>query len=186
MIFKKLFISLFVLSASTCLFTSCMTAKKFSARANKNIKIIPADYDPARHTLLVLEVPRLNNPNERNNSVTNKLDKALREYCPYKYEIASMKDIKENKDKYGDTSIYKYAILNTLYIVQHTTTTTITQTTNTGTNTHSVSPTARSAYIDFLFYDRVNNMEYPRAQNDSPNIEWAVAAYMDLIKMAKK
>ena len=186
MIYKNLFISIFIVSASFCLSTSCMTAKKFSARANKNIKIIPADYEPARHILLVLEVPRPDNPNERNTSATNKLDKALKEYCPYKYEIASMKDIKENKDKYGDTSIYKYAILNTLYIVEHTTTTTVTQKTNTGNYTHSVAPTARSAYIDFLFYDRVNNKEYPRAQNDTPNMDWAVSAYMDLIKMAKK
>lgn len=170
---------------SMLLFASCMTTNKFVARANKNTKVIPADYDPTKHILLVADLPKLNKPEERSDAATNKLDKALKEYCPYKYEIVSMEDIENIKTKYRDTSIYKYAILNSLNSVRHSSTTKITNTTSSGTFTHSVSPSARTTYIDFLFYDRVNNREYPKSGNEAAKIEWAMAAYIDIIKKAK-
>jgi hypothetical protein len=45
--------------------------------------------------------------------LTKRLDKALKENYPYKYEIVTRKDIMDNS-KYAATSIYKFALLNDL------------------------------------------------------------------------
>jgi hypothetical protein len=50
------------------------------------------------------------------------MEDLLKKYYPYKFEIVSMGDVRSNNSKYADTSIYKYAMLNNLTGVQHTTT----------------------------------------------------------------
>ena len=166
---------------------SCMTVSKYVSQARMNTAIVPEDFNPSRHILLVAEMPRLNNPEERNNSVTEKLDKALKEYCPYKYEIVSQKDIYDNKEKYGDTSVYKYAILNSLNSVRNTTTTSFITKDQSGrtTNTNTVAPSARTTYIDFGFYNRVDNTRYSNSGNATTHIDYTIAAFIAVIKKVK-
>ena len=165
---------------------SCKSISEYTkSMSEDNIAIVPKDFDPNKHILLFAEMPRLNNPSERNNSVTEKLDKALKKYCPYKYEIVSMKDILENKGKYSDTSIYKYAILNSLNATWNTTTTTTTTTDNTGTHSSSVSPSARVTTIDFNFYDRTTAKNYPPSGKSSSFMEYTVKGFMGVVKKAK-
>lgn len=184
--FKCIFRQLLVLTAASTVLFSCMSVSKFVSRASLDTSKVPKDFNPQKHILLVAEMPRLNNPEERNNSVTNKLDKALKEYCPYKYEIVSLKDIYDNVNKYADTSVYKYAILNSLTITRRTTTTTTTMTDNLGNkNSFSVSPSARTTMIDFGFYDRVNDKGYPHSGNSTAHLDYTIAAFMSLIKKAK-
>jgi hypothetical protein len=161
---------------------SCVSESKFIAHAKMNVTDIPADYNPQKHILLVAEMQRLYYPKQKSNAITNKLDKALKENFPYKYEIVSLKDIYEDKAKYGDTSVYKYALLNSVNTVTHTTTTT----TTTANGSYSVSPSAKTAYLDFAFYDRVNKNRYPNTGNSSPRIGWVVKALTELLKKAKK
>jgi len=156
------------------------------ARASFDTSKVPPDFNPSKHILLFAEMPRLNNPKERNSSITNKMDKILKEKYPYKYEIVSLQDIFENKTKYGDTSVYKYAVLNSLSSITHTTTTTVTRTNNTGNNSWSVSPSARTTYIDYGFYDRTSGVRYPNSGNSAPKLDYAVTAFIELIKRAKK
>jgi hypothetical protein len=163
-----------------------MSVSKYVSSARMNTSIVPSDFNPSKHILLVAEMPRLDYPDQRNNSVTNKLDKALKEYCPYKYEIVSAKDIYDNENKYRDTSVYKYAILNSLNSVRHTTTTTTTIKDNTGTHSTSVSPSARTTYIDFRFYDRINDTRYPISGNATSHIDYTIAAFVAVIKKVKE
>lgn len=164
---------------------SCMSPSKYlKKRATINTAIVPSDFDPQHHILLFAELPRLNNSEQRNNAATNKLDKALKEYCPYKYEIVSLKDIKENS-KYSDMSIYKYAVVNTLNSTWHSTTTTTTITDNTGTHRSSVSPSARTTTIDFSFLDRSTKKNYGNSGNPTPQVNYTIAAFMATIKKAK-
>jgi hypothetical protein len=165
---------------------SCMSVSKYVSRVEMNTSIVPPDFNPSKHILLFAEMPRLNYPDQRNNSVTNKLDKALKEYCPYKYEIVSPKDIYEKRGKYADTSVYKYAILNSLNSVWNTTKTTTTITDNTGTHSTSVSPSARTTYIDFGFYDRTKDNRYPNSGASTAHIDYTVAAFMAIIKKSKR
>jgi len=168
------------------LLSSCWTTSKFIDRATFDVSKVPADFNPSKHILLFAEMPRLNNPKQRNPSVTNKMDKVLKEKYPHKYEIVSLQDIFENKTKYGDTSVYKYAVLNSLSSVTHSTTTTTTRTDNTGTHSWSVSPSARTTYIDYGFYDRVKGTQYPKSGNSSPKLDYAVTAFIELINRAKQ
>src|SRR5687768_16223713 len=71
-------------------------------KGNAISSVLPADYKPQKHILLVAEMPRRGNRDKRNKLVTNQLDKALKAYYPYKYEIVTLKDIKDNS-KYADT-----------------------------------------------------------------------------------
>src|SRR5687768_6827385 len=85
------------------LFSSCWTTNKFVKRANYNTASVPGDYDPSKHILLFVEMPRLNAPDQTNKTVTRKLDEALKKHFPYKYEIANKDDILNINSKYRDT-----------------------------------------------------------------------------------
>ncbi len=167
-------------------FTSCWTTSKFLDRATYNTANVPAGYNPSKHILLFVEMPRLNAPDQTNTSVTKKLDESLKEYFPYKYEIASKEDILNINSKYSDTSVYRFAVSNTLNIVTRTTTTTYTQKTATGTNKYSTSPSARTTYLSFSFYDRINEQQYANTGNSFPKLGYVVAAFSELVKRAKK
>ena len=167
------------------LFSSCWTTNKFVKRATYNTASVPAGYDPSKHILLFVEMPRLNAPDQTNKSVTRKLDEALKEYFPYKYEIANKDDILNINSKYNDTSVYRFAVFNNLNSVTHTTTTTFTKTTATGTERSSVSPSARTTYLSFSFYERPNKTEYGSTGNAFPKLEYVVAAFSELVKRAK-
>jgi hypothetical protein len=139
-----------------------------------DVKDIPTDYDPQKQILLVAEMPRVHYTNQRSEVYTKKLDKALKENFPYKYEIVSMDDIK-NKDKYSDLSIYKYALLN--------------GNSSLGGQYYNARTAERSAsttYFDFRFYDRSNNTNYPYLENKTPYLNWAVRALTDLVSEARK
>ena len=141
------------------LLASCWTTSKFLERANYDTSRVPKDFDPRKHVLLVCEISRLNFSNQRSDSKTKQIDGLLRKYYPYKYEIVSLDDIQNNRTKYGDTTKYKYALLYYLSSTTHTTTTTVTHTIpNAGTTSYSVSPSARTIYLDFGFYDRANKL----------------------------
>jgi hypothetical protein len=92
-----------------------------------------------------------------------------------------MEDVRANNPKYADTSIYKYAILNSLNGVQHATYTTIS---NYGGGQHTLSPTATTTYISYYFFDRFNNKKY----NGSAQSAWlktSVQAFANTVKKAK-
>ena len=168
------------------LISSCWTTSKFLERATYDTSKVPKDFDPRKHVLLVCEIARLNFPNQRSDSKTEQINKLLQKYYPYRYEIVTLDDIYKNKTKYGDTTKYKYALLYYLSSTTHTTTTTVTKSVpNYGTSSYSVSPSARSIYLDFGFYDRVTKTTYPPTGNWAPKGEYAVAAFASLVEKAK-
>jgi hypothetical protein len=171
---------------TVCAFIMLVVLSKSTAQTRNGLQqFTPADFDPKKHILLVAEMPRLKNPEERNESVTKKLDKAMKENYPYKYEIVSLKDIVENTPKYADTSIYKYALISSLSSYERTTTTTITRTDNFGTNSHSVSPSANVTSIDFSFYDRVSGIRGPDSGWHSSFLGMTMKKVLGIIKKEK-
>lgn len=169
-----------------CLLSSCYTESYFMKRAEMDTSKIPADFNPKKHILLVAEMPRLNKPEQRNKVVTRKLDEALKEKYPYKYEIVSPQEIYTNQAKYGDTSVYKYALINSLSSVAHGHTMTVTTRSQVhGTSSSSVNPSARTTYIDFHFYDRTAKLNYPPTGNSSSRLNYTVTALVQLINKAK-
>lgn len=146
---------------------------------------VPAGYDPKKHILLVAEMPRLNNPDETNKSVTRRVDNVLKRVCPYRYQIVPIKDIM-SEDKYSDTSVYKYAILNSLFITQmtHTTKTTVTDI-NGNRHSYSISPSARIVSVDFSFYDRTTGQRYPEGGKATSLLDYTVSYFIAIIKKVK-
>ncbi len=161
-----------------------MTASKY-AQKGMETTVVPSDFDPAKHILLLQEMPRKNKPAERNNTVTKKLDKAFKKYYNYRYEIVSTKEISEESGKYSDTTVYKYALLNSLSSVTRTSGTPETRTTSTGTRIRNL-PTVTTTMIDFHFYDRTTGKEYPETGNPHANLSAFAHAYAELIELAQK
>ena len=180
------FLNSFLLLLLVVLFTACHTESKFVNSLEMDTSKIPADFNPDKHILLVAEMPRLNKPSERNAVVTRKLNEALKESYPYKYEIVSVQEIGAQSLKYSDTSIYKYALLNTLNSVVHGHTSKVITKSSHGTTSTSVSPSARTTFIDFSFYDRTLKKQFPPTGSSSTRISYSVAALAGLIQKAKK
>ena len=150
--------------------------------AKLDAQIVPADFNPKKHILLVVELPRKNNKDARHIKGTQKMEDYLKTNYPYKYEIVSNKELNDKNSKYSDTSIYKYAILNNLNGVQHTTHTTVTYSPG---NSHTLSPSATTTYISYHFFDRVTKTEY-NSSYQSPYINIAMGAFINTMKKAKK
>ena len=171
---------------AVCIFIKLMACSGAAAQTRSGSQFTPDDFNPKKHILLVAEMPKQKNPEERDESVTKKLDKALQENYPYKYEIVSIKEIVENPEKYADTMVYKYALLNSLTSYERRTTTTITRKDNFGTNTYSISPSADVTSIDFGFYNRVTGERYPNSGWHSSFIGMTMKKVTGIIKKEKK
>jgi hypothetical protein len=182
---KPLIIRLLLVLAVSTTVMACMTPAKY-ARKRMNPTVIPADFDPNRHVLLLEDFPQLKNSEARNERVTGKLDKAFKKFYSYRYQIASAKEIRDKNGKYADTSIYKFALLNSLGAYSHGTTTTVTNTTSAGTSSHSVSPSATSIMIDFHFYDRSTGDEYRKTGEPHAHLTGFAHAYADFIELTHK
>src|SRR5688572_8154533 len=98
------FAGLYVFFVSIFLF-SCAVNRTIPT-SQLNTSIVPSDFNPQKHILLVVEMPRKNKPDERHEKATEKMDELLKKYYPYKFEIVSTEDIRANNPKYSDTSIY--------------------------------------------------------------------------------
>jgi hypothetical protein len=168
---------------TTAIFLSITTMAISTSKAQNRSgeQFTPSDFDPKKHILLVAEMPKLRKPDERNETATKQLDKAMQANYPYKYEIVSMKDIAENPEKYADTAVYKYALISSLSSYEHSTTTTVTR----GSNSHSVSPSANVTSIDFAFYDRVTGTRYPDSGWHSSFIGMTMKKVLGIIKKEK-
>lgn len=162
------------------LFCEC-AVNRTTPTSQLDASIVPADFNPGKYVLLVVQMPKRNKPDERNEKLTNQMEELLKKYYPYKFEIVSPDDISSNNSKYADTSIYKYAMVNSLSGVQHTTY--ITTTYENG-NQHTLSPSATTTYISYHFLDRTNNKEYGESYK-SPWLKTSVEAFANTIKKAK-
>jgi hypothetical protein len=144
----------------------CSCAVNRTAPTKKlDASIVPSDFNPQKHVLLVVEMHRKNKPSERHERATKKMESLLKKYYPYNFEIVSMQDIRSDNPKYADTAIYKYALLNKLRGVQRTT-------------------TATTSYISYCFLDRSNNKEYGNSY-PSTWLKTSVQALANTVKKAK-
>jgi hypothetical protein len=162
------------------LFCAC-AVNRTAPTGQLDASIVPTDFNPEKHVLLVVEMPRKNKPTERHEKATNEMESLLKKYYPYKFEIVSLENIRSNNSMYSDTSIYKYAMLNNLTGIQHTTYTTIRYENG---NEHTLSPTATTTYISYRFLDRTNNREYGESYK-SAWLKTSVEAFANTIKKAK-
>lgn len=176
-------LSILIIGVFAIALTSC---KAFRAHGNPEIRtsIVPADFNPRKHVLLVVEMPRPHNPEKRHKGVTKKLVKQMEMTYPYPFELVSFYDIKDLKGKYADTSKYKYAMVSTIHSSTRTSNTTILKTSNSGTRMTTLSPSVNVYSIDYCFYDRVRDTLYSASGNGSNSLSFTVPAFTQTIKEA--
>ena len=140
---KKLIIFLFC-SLSLCIFAGCF-ASRMSFKNGKDW--IPVDFDPKNSILLV----------EKSYSMTSQ-EKAMEEYMkknyPYRFEFVTLSSIKLKSDKYSDTVLYRYALINDSYSL---------------TSSNFSRPSV--GVHDFRFYDIINAKDYPSPGRGSPVLD---------------
>jgi hypothetical protein len=140
---------------------------------------IPQAYDPGKHILLIASMPRLHNPNKINRSVTSLYKKSLEENYPYKFEIVSLQDITDSS-KYSDTSVYRFAILNSLSSNEF-----IHPSTSGNTSRRQSSTSIRITHIELSFFDRVSRKQYSASGCASSWLKNVVACFSKSVKDAK-
>jgi hypothetical protein len=168
-----------------CVLVILVTISASTAQTRSGDQFTPTNFDPKKHILLVAEMPSVKKPGEKHEGATKKLNKALQEHYPYKYEIVPIEEIIENPAKYADTTIYKYALISSVSSYERSTVTTITKRDLSGTHSHSLSPSANVTSIDFYFYDRVSGERFPNSGWHSSFIGMTMKKVTGIIKKEK-
>lgn len=174
-VLSRLFIALMLFSFCSCAINRTIPLRKIDA------SIVPADFNPKKQILLVVEMESVSGKARTNGKHTQIMDEKLKLYYPYKYVIVSLNEISLDNPKYADTTVYKYAVLNSLNSVRHTTYTTV-NTSNGGQ--HTLSPSANTTYITYHFLDRVSGKEYGPSEK-SAWIKTSIQAFANAILKAK-
>lgn len=162
-------------------FSSCAINRKIPVKY-LDASIVPADFNPQKQVLLIVQIPKRYKPGQKDEKRTEKMENLFRKYYPYKFEIVSPEEVNSNNAKYTDTSVYKYAIMNKLYGVRHTSNYT---TYSSNGSQHTMSPSAVTTYLSYSFFDRVNNKQYDNSYQ-SPYLKSAVEAFANTMMKAKK
>ncbi len=163
------------------LFCSCAINRTIPVK-QLDASIVPVDFNPQKQVLLVVQIPKRYKAAQKDEKRTQKMEDLFKKYYPYKFEIVSPEEISSNNVKYADTTVYKYAILNKLQGVRHTSNYT-TYSSNGGQ--HTLSPSATTTYLSYSFLDRVNNKQYNNSYQ-SPYLKSAVEAFANTVMKAKK
>lgn len=144
--------------------TSFAQEKEEKIKWAPNPEMIPADFDPNKHILLVLQLPKRNDPEKMHAAGTKDIDAAFKaNYGDYKYVIVSPAELRDVNSKYNDTSVYRFVLYSSVskrdrvdggYRMRTDASTGISMRTNN-------APTqVAHTVIDFYFHDRAKNEDY--------------------------
>ena len=129
-----------------------------------NPEMIPADFDPNKHILLVLQLPKRNDPEKMHAAGTKDIDAAFKDnYVGYKYEIISPAELRDVNSKYNDTSVYRFVLYNSASKrgrVDGGYTMRTDASTGMSMRTNNAPTQVAHTVIDFYFFDRARNEEY--------------------------
>jgi len=140
-------------------FTISVSAQKVYDDEPIHFELIPPDFNPKVHVLLVMHLPNRQHPEKTSKHATNSLRKVFdKNYLPYKYIIVTPQELSDST-KYGDMSIYRFVLGNSV--------TTFgrvdggyTLNLNTGIRTPNLPKQVAYTVISFRFYDRVKHRFY--------------------------
>jgi hypothetical protein len=156
--FALFFLFFFVSSISVSAQTETEEKIKFAP----NPEMIPPHFDPNKHVLLVLQLPKLRNPEKVHAAGTKDIDDAFKaNYTGYQYVMISPADLQD--EKYKDTSVYRFVLYNTAVKINRVDGGyTLRTDASTGLTMRTSNAPARVAQtiVDFYFHDRSNNENY--------------------------
>ncbi len=143
---------------------SAQTEKEEKIKWAPNPEMIPTEFDPNKHILLVMQLPKRNNPEKIHTAGTKDIDAAFKDnYSGYKYEIISPADLRSDTSKYKDTSVYRFVLYNSAntipgvgggYTLRTDASTGMTM------RTPNAPTRVQLTIIDFYFHDRAKNENY--------------------------
>ncbi len=146
---------------------SAQTEKEEKIKFAPNPEMIPPHFDPNKHVLLVLQLPRLRNPEKVHAAGTKDIDDAFKDnYTGYQYVIISPAELEGENSKYKDTSVYRFVLYNTgVKIGRVDGGYTLRTDVSTGLTMRSPNTPTRIAQtiVDFYFHDRATNENYVRS-----------------------
>ena len=144
--------------------TSFAQEKEEKIKWAPNPEMIPAEFDPNKHILLVLQLPKRNNPEKIHAAGTKDIDAAFKaNYDSYPYVIVSPAELRDVNSKYKDTSVYRFVLSNSASRIGRVDGGyTLRTDASTGMTMRSPNTPTRVAQtiIDFYFHDRAKNEDY--------------------------
>ncbi|HLP39502.1 hypothetical protein [Lacibacter sp.] len=147
--------------------TSFAQEKEEKIKWAPNPEMIPPHFDPNKHVLLVLQLPKLRNPEKVHAAGTKDIDDAFKaNYTGYQYVMISPADLEDGNSKYKDTSVYRFVLYNTgVKISRIDGGYTLRTDPSTGLTMRTSNPPARvgQTIVDFYMHDRVTNENYVRS-----------------------
>lgn len=147
--------------------TSFAQEKEEKIKWAPNPEMIPPNFDPNKHVLLVLQLPKLRNPEKVHAAGTKDIDDAFKaNYTGYQYVMISPADLEDGNSKYKDTSVYRFVLYNTaVKIGRIDGGYTLRTDASTGLTMRTSNPPDRvgQTIVDFYMHDRVTNENYVRS-----------------------
>jgi hypothetical protein len=147
--------------------TSFAQEKEEKIKWAPNPEMIPPHFDPNKHVLLVLQLPKLRNPEKVHAAGTKDIDDAFKaNYTGYQYVMISPADLEDGNSKYKDTSVYRFVLYNTgVKISRIDGGYTLRTDPSTGLTMRTSNPPDRvgQTIVDFYMHDRVTNENYVRS-----------------------
>ena len=162
-----------ILPVICLLLSSCAGLERTFTKPKYNTAIIPKEFNPGTGVLLVAEMPKAYASDVRNTSVTKKMNKIYRKKYDYPYEIVSVKEITEPNSKYSDMARYRYVVLNSLSSLERV-------------DAANVTKSMTFTFINYRFYDRLEEKYYDLSANTSTFIKYVLPAFIETIHQAVK
>lgn len=128
-------------------------------------ELVPPDFNPDKHILLVLHLPNRNHPEKTSKNATGSLRKILdKYYLPYRYLIVTPSELKNNE--YADTSVYRYVLGNSVTSYGRVDGG-YTKNMNTGVRTPNQPIQVAHTVVAFRFHDRSQEIYYRYSASNS-------------------
>jgi hypothetical protein len=129
-------------------------------------EIVPPAFNPDKHILLVMHLPKRNNPDKTNTRVTGVLKKVMdKYYSPYRYVIVTPKQLIDSS-KYADTSVYRYVLGNSVTSYARVDGG-YTKNLQTGIRTPNLPLEVAHTVVAFRFHDRSKDIYYRYSKSNS-------------------
>jgi len=147
-----------------------MTVSSFAQKNNTSVMgyhpnkyMFPENFNPEKHVLLVMQLPKRNKPDQQHKAGTNEIENVFKNrYGAYQFQIIAPIDISADSTKYADLGIYRFILYNTAtttgrvdggYTIY-----------SDGTRTPNLPARVATTTIDFYFYDRLTKTAYPSSE----------------------
>ena len=144
------------------LLLSCFLPVRTAVQGSYYGSGVPSEFKPDQHILLVAAKYNSKNFDKKKNDIyTRELDHMLKKHYSYRFEIVPFEAVYNLSGKYGDTSIYRYAILIETYLTE------VWKSKAFPNINFMAFPEQKTEFFDFAFYDRNSLQRFPSISHNA-------------------